>query len=62
MPFAFKKKVFDAVITTKLLYGCEAWFTDDYKAIETLYMNALKSLLGVRKQTPNQIVLTECGV
>jgi hypothetical protein len=62
MPFIFKKKVFDAVLTTKLLYGCESWFTEDYKAIEVLYMSALKSLLGVRKQTPNQTVLTECGV
>ena len=62
MPFTFKKEVFEAVITTKLIYGCESWFTEDYKAIESLYMSALKSLLGVRKQTPNDIVLTECGV
>ena len=62
MPFIFKKKVFDAVLTIKLLYGCESWFTEDYKAIEVMYMSALKSLLGVRKQTPNQTVLTECGV
>jgi ribosomal protein L31 len=62
MPFVFKKKVFDAVLSTKLLYGCESWFTEDYKPIEVSYMSALKSLLGVRKQTPNQVVLTECGV
>ena len=62
MPFIFKKKVFEAVLTTKLLYGCESWFTEDYKAIEVLYMSALKSLLGVRKQTPNRTVLTECGM
>ena len=59
MPFVVRKKVFEAVLTTKL---CESWFTEDYKTIEVLYMSALKSLLGVRKQTPNQIVLTECGV
>ena len=35
---------------------------DDYKVIDALYMSALKSLLGVRKQTPNDIVLTECGM
>ena len=34
---------------------------ENYKPIEVLYMSALKSLLGVRKQTPNQVVLAECG-
>ena len=62
MPFFFKRRVFEAVLTTKLLYGCESWLNEDYKAIEGLYMSALKSLLGVRKQTPNEIVLTECGM
>ena len=62
MPFVFKKTVFDAVLTTKLIYGCESWFTKDYKSIEVSYMSALKALLGVRKQTPNRVVLTECGV
>ena len=62
MPFSYKKKVFEAVLTTKLIYGSESWFVEDYKVIEVLYMSALKALLGVRKQTPNDVVLTECGV
>ena len=62
MPFAFKKTVFEAVLPTKLIYGCESWFTEDYKSIELQYMRALRALLGVRKQTPNQVVLTECGM
>ena len=62
MPFAYKKTVFEAVLTTKLIYGCESWFTEDYKSIELQYMRALRALLGVRKQTPNQVVLTECGM
>ena len=61
MPFPYKKKVVDAVITTKILYGCESWLTDNLKSIESLYMGALKALLGVRKQTPNNIVLIEAG-
>ena len=61
-PFKYKKQVFEAVLTIKLIYGCEAWLTEDYHVIETMYMSALKTLLGVRKQTPNDIVLTECGV
>jgi len=62
MPFPYKKKVFDAVITAKILYGCESWITESFKSVETLYMGALKSLLSVRKQTPNQIVLLEAGI
>ena len=61
MPFPYKKKVVDAVISTKILYGCESWLTENLKSIESLYMGALKSLLGVRKQTPNNIVLIEAG-
>ena len=61
MPFPYKKKVFDAVITTKIFYGCESWLTDNLKSVESLYMGAVKSLLGVRKQTPNNIVLIEAG-
>ena len=62
MPFTFKNDVFEAVLTSKLTYGSEAWLVDDYKVIDALYMSALKSMLGVRKQTPNDIVLTECGL
>ena len=61
MPFTYKRKVFDAVMTSKILYGCESWLTENLKCIEGLYMGALKSLLGVRKQTPNNIVLLEAG-
>ena len=61
MPFPYKKKVFDAVMTTKILYGCESWLTDSLKSVESLYMGALKSLLGVRIQTTNNIVLIEAG-
>ena len=62
IPFPYKKKVFDAVITTKIFYGGESWFADNLKSVESLYMGAVKSLLGVRKQTPNNIVLIEAGV
>ena len=62
MPFSYKMTVFEAVLTSKLIYGCESWFTEDYHVVETMYMSAVKALLGVRKQTPNDVVLTECGV
>ena len=49
MPFSYKMMVFESVLTTKLIYGCEAWFTEDYHVIDAMYMNAIKALLGVRK-------------
>ena len=41
--------------------GCESWLTDNLKSVESLYIGSIKSLLGVRKQTPNNIVLIEAG-
>ena len=61
IPFPNKKKAFDAVMTSKLQYGCESWLTDNLKSVESLYMGAIKSLPGVRRQTPNNIVLIEAG-
>ena len=61
MPFSYKKTVFEAVLTAKLLYGCESWFTENVKAIDKQYISAMKSLLGVRKQISNEVVLTELG-
>lgn len=34
MPFLVKKKVFDAAVTTSLLYGCESWLNCDIKAVQ----------------------------
>ena len=62
MPYEFKKKVFDAVITSKLLYGCEAWLCEKFIKIDALHMSAVKALLGVRKQTRNDVTLVEGGI
>ena len=61
MPYGYKKKVFDAVLTSKLMYGCETWLCDNVKQIETMYMTAVKSLLNVRLQTRNDVCLVEGG-
>ena len=62
MPFVYKKKILEAVITTSLLYGCESWLTDKVKVVETLYIGAVKSLLGVRETTRSDTVLIEAGM
>ena len=46
MPYQYKKKVLQAVILSSLLYGCKTWLNDQLKAMEQLYISAIKSLLG----------------
>lgn len=51
MPFMYKRVVFDAAVTSALLYGAESWFTGKMKVIEKQYSKLVKCLLGVRKNT-----------
>ena len=44
-----------------LLYGCEAWLNVSTKQVERLYHSSLKSLLGVRNTTSNNLCLIELG-
>ena len=57
MPFRYKRQVFEAVLTTKLIYGCESWLTDDYPVIETMYMSALKSRSAYENKHPTTLFL-----
>lgn len=57
-----KRKVVEAAFNAAILYGCEAWLDVGLKPLETLYMSAIKMLLGVRPTTPNDICLIEAGM
>ena len=61
-PFSVKVKVFEAAFTSAILYGCESWLKVPLKPVESLYMSAVKSLLGVRTSTPNLTCLIEAGL
>ena len=61
IPFMVKKRVFDAALTSSLLYGCESWFGADLKPIVKLYNWCLKEMLGVRKTTRIDICYVESG-
>jgi hypothetical protein len=61
-PFVVKQQVFKAALLSAILYSCESWLSPNLSTIPTLYMAALKFLLGVRKTTPNHICLIEAGV
>ena len=44
-----------------LLYRAEVWGIYKFKAVHKLHIKFLKSLLGVKMQTPNYAVLGEFG-
>ncbi len=62
IPFFIKIKVFDAAVTTSVLYGCESWLNCDIRPIEKQYKWCIKQLLGVRKITNNDVCMVELGL
>ena len=58
-PFWVKRKVLDAVLMSTILYGCESWLGSGMNVAQSVYNTALKTLLGVRQTTPNDLVLLE---
>ena len=61
-PYMVKKAVVDACFNASLLYGCEAWLgIKPDRSLKSMYIKAIKMLLGVRRSTPNEAVLIESG-
>ena len=54
-PFLVKKRVLEAAFMSSILYGCESWLNVSLKPVETMYLKAVKALLGVRITTPNNL-------
>ena len=61
-PFWAKMKVFQYAVMSALMYICESRLSKDLKHLNAPYMAMVKTLLGVRKSTPNDICLTELGL
>ena len=62
MPYIYKKKVFDAAVTSSLLYSSETWLTDNPKRIVKKFNMLVRCLLGVRKNTSLNLCLVEAGI
>ena len=62
MPYKYKKLVFDAAVTSALLYSAETWMTNNYKTIERQYNQLIRCLLGVRANTSISLCMIECGI
>lgn len=56
-----KKRVFDAVLLSSLLSGCQSWVCGDVKPATTQFPWALKRSLGVRQSCANDLCLAEAG-
>ena len=60
-PLSVKLKVVNACVNSALTYGCEAWGSTPLNTVEVLQRKALKMILDVRRNTPNEIVYIESG-
>jgi hypothetical protein len=62
VPYMIKMKVAEACVFSSILYGSETWFTYNYGKLESMYFKILKSVLGVRGTTCNDLILFETGM
>ena len=53
--------MFDTMVASILLYGCEIWGFKNIDTIESLLLQFNKIILGVKKSTPNCILYGELG-
>ena len=60
--FPIKLTLWESALKSALFYSSKTWLTDDLRPAESVYMNSLKSLLGVRKSTCHDLVLIELGM
>ena len=61
-PFRVKKRVLEAAFLSSILYGCESWLKISLKPVQTMYLKAVRSLLGVRATIPTNLCLIEGGL
>ena len=61
-PYTVKRKILNSCLNASLLYSCETWGGVSLKKIEALYRKAIKITLGIKKNTPNEIIYAETGL
>ena len=62
VPFHIKRKVFQAALMSSILYRYESWLNDNIKPIHKFYMWYIKQILGMKKNTCNDLRLIELGL
>lgn len=61
-PFTIKTKVWTSAVQSTILYTCESWMTNTQNMFGCVVNRAVKEMLGVRQQTPNNLALVESGL
>ena len=54
-------ELFDKLIVPILLYGSELWGFNEGRCVELVHIGYCKSILGVKRSTPNDMVRSELG-
>ena len=62
LPVDLQLELFNATVLPILTYACEVWGYHIAKELEYMYMRFLKQVLGVHKNTSNDMVYGELGV
>ena len=61
-PFRVKKRVLEAAFLSSILYGCESWLKVPLNPVHSMYMKAVRALMGVRATIPANLCLVEGGL
>lgn len=59
LPFSIKRQIMDACFVSSIAYAGEGWLGGQIKPLETLYIRAIKCLLGTRITTCTDMCLLE---
>ena len=60
-PTYIKLKVLDACVLSSLIYNSETWANSTIKEMEVKYRRILKTILGVKLSTCNEVLYLELG-
>ncbi len=61
-PFVVENVVWESALSSAILYSYETWMVKDIRAVQTQYMSSAKDLLGVRTQTPRNLIYVELDI
>ena len=54
--------LFEQIVNTILLYGCEIWVFSKLDIIERVHLKFCKLLLNLKKSTPSYMIYGELGI
>ena len=61
LPIDIQIEMFDTMVLPILMYGCEIWGFANNSMLETFCLKLYKSILGLKKCTPNCILYGKLG-